>query len=65
MTKKEWTDLKIGQKVKTEWPDIHDGFKMKTHYGEVVKFNFRAMQCLVKWELGSEIWQGRTQIEIY
>jgi hypothetical protein len=65
MTKKEWLITKEGTKVKREWPVINDGkVEMQTHHGKVIRSNFGHHQVLVRWESGTEVWHGRTQIEL-
>ena len=69
MTKKEWSNLIVGSKVKTEYNDIDRSQEpptliKKVSLGEVIKFNFGCSQVLVKYESGTEIWKGRLGIEV-
>ena len=63
MTKKEWASLRVGSPVKMQ---IYDHIKqcMVNYSGNIVRFNKNYSQAFVKWQSLSELWYGRTEIEI-
>lgn len=63
MTKKEWSNLRIGARVTMNWPQ-GDGTN-KTYTGDVVRINSNGSQVLVKWDGDSGVqWYGRLGIEL-
>ena len=70
MTKPQWRNLRIGQKVWKEHLDLKwiDGKCVSEKvclYGVTKKFNANCSQVLVKWDnTDNEIWYGRLGIEI-
>ena len=69
MTEKEWSNIKIGQRVKMNSWDIDKSQDPPkpidiTYYGTIVKANFNFSQVLVKFDSGLEVWKGRLGIEV-
>lgn len=69
MTKKEWSKLRVGTKVKTEYKDLDRSQDQptlvnKVSFGEVIRMNFGCSQALIRFESGTEIWKGRLGIEV-
>lgn len=66
MTKKEWQNLRVGNKITFKTWTVDDNLKPTDVIlkGEVVRFNSNYSQALIKFESGSETWHGRLSIEI-
>jgi hypothetical protein len=67
MTKKEWSLLKVGDRVKVQGSQL-DETRTKlvsvTWFATVDRFNFGCSQVLIKYDTGTEVWKGRLGIEL-
>lgn len=69
MTKKEWSNLIVGQRVKKDSWTIDRSIdppctKPITYYGSVYKMNSNHSQALIKYDNGTDNWEGRLGIEV-
>ncbi len=62
MTKSQWNNIKVGNKV------VHHTFNLdgtpKACQGIIIRINSNGSQALVRLESGTEIWYGRTSLEL-
>jgi hypothetical protein len=52
MTKKEWWNIKVSDRVQS-----------KISEGVVIRFNSNHSQALIRWDSGIETWKGRLTID--
>ena len=68
MTKREWTDLRTGQRVYKKLNAINPVtriMELVVYSGTTVHFNSNASQVLVKWDnTEHEIWYGRLGLDL-
>lgn len=66
MTKKEWSNIWIGDRVTTQTYDIKNGEMVRvTLVGRVTRLNSNRSQVLVQWDFREgESWYGRLGLEI-
>jgi hypothetical protein len=69
MTKSQWNSLRVGVNVKKHSWDIDRTVtpnvpKNVVFLGKIVRFNSNASQVLIEYESGSNVWEGRTTIEL-
>jgi hypothetical protein len=67
MTKKEWSLLRVGDRVKVQGSQL-DETRTKLvpviWYATVDRFNFGCSQVLIKYDNGRTIWKGRLGIDL-
>lgn len=69
MTKSQWNNLTTDLKVKKNSWDLDRTVtpnvpKTVVFLGKIVRFNSNASQVLIEYEGGSNVWEGRTTIEL-
>lgn len=62
MTKSQWNKIEVGTKVVHETRN-HDNTP-KLCFGTIIRINSNGSQALVRFDTGTEIWYGRTGIEL-